>query len=354
MTLLQISLSFLKIGAIGFGGPIALVAFMEEEFCARRKIIDRGAFNESYVLCKMLPGPVAYQMALSVGHLLRGRRGGLVAGIAFLLPSFVLMLALAALYSKVQTLGGFERLAEGFRAGAVVVIIDSVLRMAKPYRTSPEAWAFAAVGALFMGLWPRYEPVIILSGGLAMVWAGKRIAKKVSVLWPLFWVHFKAGAFTFGTGLAIVPLLQHETVSVFHWVTDREFLDGVAFGQITPGPITIASVFFGYRAAGWIGGTVAALGVYLPGAILVLGLLPGLRRRLTGTPFLERFQRGAVPTVIGCILAASVAFSLAVLIDRSSAVVFVVCAVAAWRWRPPAWALIAMGGALNFGARAIL
>ena len=343
MSLSQLTTIFLRIGATGFGGPVALVAFMEEEFCQRRKALSPAAFNESYVLCKMLPGPVAYQMALSVGYLLRGRVGGLLAGLAFLFPSFVMMVGLSFFYSYVQQLSGFQTVAEGLRTGALVVIIDSVGRMAKPYRGEPAAWGFAVAGALFMWLWPQGEPLIILAGGLAMVWAGKAAWRKISLL-PLFWVHFKAGAFTFGTGLAIVPLLQHETVDIYHWLSHEQFLDAIAFGQITPGPITICAVFIGYRALGLLGAVTATLGMYLPGALIVLGVLPSLRQRLSGTPFLQKFQQGAIPTVIGCILAASVLFGATVVTSPQSAVLFAGLFLLALRWKWPTWSLIAAGG----------
>lgn len=342
MTLQEIARVFLRLGATGFGGPIALVAYMEEEFCGRRRLISTQAFNESYVLCKMLPGPVAYQMALSLGHHLRGRVGGLVAGFCFLLPAFLMMLAISAFYSQLQQVSGFAVAAEGIRAGALVVIFDSVLRMAKPYAKDAEAWAFAAAGAACMWLWPRAEPLIILAGGLAVVLAGRWLHRKASLL-PLFWVHFKAGAFTFGTGLAIVPLLQHETVDLYHWLSREEFLDAIAFGQMTPGPITIASVFIGYRVGTWLGAVVAAAGIYLPGAILVLGVLPGLRSRLSGTAFLKQFQKGAIPTVIGCILAASLVFGADVVARWKSAVIFLALGALSFRWRWPSWAVIGAG-----------
>ncbi len=343
MSLSQLAGIFLRIGATGFGGPVALVAFMEEEFCARRAILPRAVFNESYVLCKMLPGPVAYQMALSIGYLLRGRLGGLVSGVCFLLPSFLMMLALSVFYTQVQGFAGFKAVAEGLRAGALVVIFDSVLRMAKPHAKDAEAWVFAAIGAVFMWLWPRGEPLIILAGGLAVVFGSRILSKKASLL-PLFWVHFKAGAFTFGTGLAIIPLLQHESVEVYRWLTQEQFLDAIAFGQVTPGPITIASVFIGYQVDAWIGAVVAAFGIYLPGALIVLGVLPGLRRRLTGTPFLQKFQRGALPTVIGCILAASLVFGAGVVSKWETALVFLALGVLSYFRRMPSWAVIGLGG----------
>lgn len=344
MTLGQIATTFLRLGATGFGGPLALVALMEQEFCDRRRIVERSAFTESFVLCKMLPGPVAYQMALSVGYLLRGRVGGLVAGLSFLLPSFLMMLLLSIFYGSVHKLSGFEIFAEGLRAGSLVVILDSVLRMGKPYARDLQAWLFGLIGAFFMWRLPRGEPVIILAGGLATVLGARLWSRKASVLWSLFWVHFKAGAFTFGTGLAIVPILQAETVDVYHWLTAEQFLDAIAFGQITPGPVTIASVFIGYRVATLLGACLAAFGVYLPGAVMILGILPVLRRRLEGTTFLRRFQRGAIPTVIGCIFVASVVFGATVLTDVRSAVIFGALFLVALRWSVPSWAMIGAGG----------
>lgn len=349
----ELASSFFRLGAISFGGPIALISLMEEEFCRRKKSISQEEFHETFVLTKLFPGPIAYQMAVWIGHHLRGRWGGVLAGIAFLVPGFVLILALTYLYSTVMGWAYFPLIMEGMRAGALVIILDSVTQMSRPYLERVAFFFLAAIGIAAMFMIPRWEPLLILIGGASAV-VLSRVKRTTTLqsfspllLWHLFWLHFKGGAFVFGTGLAIVPYLEHEVVSVFQWLTHDEFLDGIAFGQITPGPVTITSAFIGFKAAGFWGAISAVTGMYLPGTLLILFFLPFLKRRLHVFHWLSTFQVGAISMVIGCILGASIKLGLESITTIASGIVFSLCLGFLYWKKPAAWVLIPIGSAFR-------
>jgi len=345
----QIFMDFLRIGSVGYGGPIALVALMEQECVKKRKWLTPEAFSELFLFCKLLPGPVAYQMSLAIGHHLRGRWGGVVAGVAFLLPSFVLILLFSIYYASLRGFTAVEKALLGVRAGALVILVDSSLRLAAPYRKDRRAWTFIFGATIGMWLLPRWEPLLIIGAGiLSILLFRRRQTGLLSVLWPLFWVHFKAGSMVFGTGLAIVPVLEREVVQHYQWLTSAEFLDGLAFGQVTPGPITITSVFIGYRVASYLGALIGLLGMYLPGIGFVLFLLPALRSRLAGQGWLQHFQAGAVPAVVGCILGATALLARTTLTDVWLIGIFLVLALAAWFIRLPAWLIIPIGAVAGY------
>jgi len=343
----QIAWVFLRIGATGFGGPIALVSLIEHEACRRRAWLSPEEFQRSYVLCKLLPGPLAFQMALSVGRSSAGTLGGLVAGVGLILPSFLMMLGFAAWYSRGSLAPITVAFIEGMRVGSLAVIVESVAGMWRPYARDPVAAAFGAAALVLFLRFPHLEPLWIVGAGLVAVCGPRAVAGRVGCLASpalgLLWTHFKAGAVVFGTGLAVVPYLQAK-VTAAGWLTHQQFLDGLALAQVTPGPITTLSAFIGYKVAGLTGGIAAAIGMYLPGVILVLGLLPWLLRRSEGSPWLQRFQRGALPAVIGCILGASLGLAPSALGSAFAAVLFAMLIVATWLLSPPGWLVIILGG----------
>lgn len=357
ITLKELFFIFLRLGSIGFGGPIALISLMEEECSHKRKWLTLDEFNERYVFAKLLPGPIASQMAMWMGYHVRGRIGALVAGFAFLLPAVTLILVLSVSYASVSNLPKFTPIIQGMEAGALVIIFDSVWRMFHPYVRRLQPWIFAVVAAVLMLLIPRWEPIIILTGGFVMILYGVRFRSStlksfsvtpLATIFAIFWIHFKAGFTVFGTGLAVIPILQHEVVTVYHWMSNSEFLDGIAFGQITPGPVTISSVFVGYKTAGFLGALAGVLGMYSPGAILILFVMPLIFNHLKGHPYLQHFQAGAIPTVVGCIFGASLLLGKEMLIRPSLLVLFLFLSMVSFRWKLPGWGTILLGSAINF------
>lgn len=371
----EILKSFIRLGSLGFGGPIAVMGMMEQEFCAQRNWLSREQFFEVYALLKMMPGPISTQMAIYLGHIRRGRLGGILAGIAFILPSFLMILFLSYWYlqagKKYEAWSGFF---SGLQSGALVVILLSVVQLSRPYYSRLNAWILASIAGVLIFLHPASEPGVIFSLGIIGAWValrkGSRKVKRQrnrpsrlhgflfggipffvkdqilqNQLFQIFWIFFKAGAFVFGTGLAIVPMLEADTVSRFHWLTHAQFMDGLAMGQVTPGPIVITATFIGYQAAGFLGALIATVGMFMPSFINVLWILPRLWGRFRGTLGAQGFVAWAIPAVIGGIVAAT--FRLGVVIFSASLpslVIFIIALGLALRFKPPAWALIPVAG----------
>jgi chromate transporter len=356
---LELILVFGRMGLTGFGGPLALIALMEEECCKRRGWVSLEEFQETFVICKLFPGPIAYQMAVWLGATRGGRLGGVVAGVSFLIPGLTLILLAAHFYAKFQGANSFNVVLEGMRAGALVLIFDSLYRMAEPYKGEVSAWFLAALAVVLMLLFPAWEPLIIIMGGLSMVLASRvnyfrarsLSVPALSLLFQIFWVHFKAGAFVFGTGLAIIPFLQNETVLAHQWLTESEFMDGIAFGQVTPGPVTITSAFIGWKAAGLLGAVAGMVGMYLPGIFLVLAFLPLVKRQFKRWAWLTDFQKGALPVVIGCILGATLSLSKAVVTDFQMLLIMIVLLVFSRFVKIPGWLYMPLGSALRLVLR---
>ena len=341
--LITLAAVFFRLGLMGFGGPVALVALMELETTRSRNWISPSDFLERFVICKMLPGPIAFQMALWIGSHVRGVLGALAAGLSFLLPGAALITLLAMFYAQVAGVRLGMELIAGMRIGAVVVIWDSAVRLFEPFHRRRPAWLFLLLGFVMLYVAPSFEPLVILFGGVASVALRHRtklFQSPVALLAALFWVHFKAGAFTFGTGLAIIPILQRSVVQVYQWMAEPEFLDAVAFGQITPGPVTLTSTYVGFRAGGLVGACVATLGMYLPGCLVILGLMPLVFPRIKRAQWLPHFSAGAIPTVIGCIFAASIGLAASALTDWRDYLLGATLLTVSIRLRLVGWKLI--------------
>ncbi len=342
----QIFLYFLKLGATGFGGPLALIALMERDLVKTKKWISPTEFKDALLYCKLLPGPVAYQMALWMGRVVGGKLGGFLAGMGILLPSAILLTVLANFYSQLETVPLWSALMKGLTLAALAIILESSYRLIRPLLKDRFSTIFFFLAFVLFFLFPRWEPVIILVGGFAALFTSKAQSSSLKVLsfpilWKLFWTHFKAGSVVFGAGFAILPVLERDIVGAEHWLTTREFLDAVAFGQMTPGPITITSVFVGTRVAGPLGGFAAFLGMYLPGILLVLWLVPLLKERLEKN--LLQFQKGAFPMVMGCLAGGAVFFLRTTLVPDLSAVVFVGLLALQFFLKPPSIGLLLLG-----------
>jgi chromate transporter len=365
----EIAWVFLRIGCLGFGGPIATMAMMEEETCRRRSWITQEQYNEMYAITKMLPGPAASQLAIFIGKTYAGTLAGIVSGTLFILPSFLLVLALSVAYVKSGQVSEIRGLLTGLQIGALAVILLSVEQMSRHYWKKTSAWGIAAISTALIFERPRWEPIIILVFGLAGAFLFSRTARakgvipskkptslkaiaaipvaglaSMTTLGQLFWTCFKAGALVFGTGLAIVPVLEGDAVSHFHWVTHSQFMDGLAIGQITPGPVVITVTFIGYLAAGWLGSIVATLGIFMPPFINILFLVPIFWARWSGTPSSVGFSSWAIPAVIGGILGTMIRLGIQTVVTPAQLGLLVLCLALAFRYRPPAWMLIPGAG----------
>ncbi len=345
----ELGLLFLKLGSIGFGGPLALIGLMEKEVVVRRGWFSAETFKKGLTLVKLMPGPVAYQMALYIGKRQQGRWGGLLAGLAFLLPSFLMMVLISASYSQWKQISVSDAVLSGMRVGALWIILESVWRLflgLKRNTLNIGILFFAILGAAISLSW---EPLIIIGCGL-LVTGYRRFSAQSrlhTILLPLFWVHFKAALLVFGTGLAVIPVLQHEIVQRYQWLPNITFLDGIGFGQLTPGPITITSVFVGHQVAGFWGAIAAVSGMYLPGILLVLFLLPLVERSMDKHVWFRTFQEGAIPAVVGCLIAAGGLFTLQTIVSSKELwTLLLLTPLFLWKERP-SWIFIPIGSLIR-------
>lgn len=350
---------FLKFGFIGFGGPIALLAMFEEEFVRRRQWLTHERFSEALAVLKALPGPMATQMALFIGRERGGLAGGLVAGVSLILPAFLMMWGVAWLYQSPAAAHVWisKPVLSGMQAAALAAIALSVWSLGRgifastPHRGRGALLATVAAVVTFRA--PAWEPVLIVGAGvLGVFWyrlrrtsPGNGPAREGVSLWlAIFVACFHAGAFTFGTGLAILPMLESQFVDAHGWLTHEQFFDGVTMGQVSPGPVVIAATFMGYLTAGFGGAVAATMGVFLAGFLIILGILPRAWRYLSGTPGARAFSAWALPTVVGAISGSALRLGVRGLTTGSEWTFFVIAFIASAALRVPSWALIPAAG----------
>jgi len=328
---------FLRLGTLGFGGPIALVGYMQKDLVEERKWVSKEDYFEGLAFSQLCPGPLAAQLAKYIGWLRAGALGATLTGAAFILPSFLMVLGVAALYVHFGQLAWIQGMFYGIGAAVSAIIVRSAVKLIQKtlgkdhllwilfsalavttiWTQSEIVWLFVLAGfvALFAKAPPklRAKPVeaAVLAPGLVTGLLGPASA---GTLTSVFFFFLKAGAFVFGSGLAIVPFLYGGVVGEFHWLTERQFLDAVAVAMITPGPIVITSGFIGYLVAGPLGATAAALAVFLPPYLLVIFVAP-YYRRFAQNRQVKAFVQGVTAAAVGAIAGAAVILSRRALVD---------------------------------------
>ncbi|MDF2773176.1 MAG: chromate transporter, chromate ion transporter family [Geminicoccaceae bacterium] len=324
---------FLWLGTAGFGGPIALVGYMEREFVERRRWVSRQELKDGIAFSQLAPGPLAAQLAIYLGWLCAGARGATLVAVAFVGPSFVMVLAIAAVYLRFGGMPWLQGAFYGIGAAVIAIIARSAVKLARTTLGADRLmWAlFIANGVVTA--WTESEIVwlFVLSGVVALVvkggmhvrqavpalvaapvsvqipdWliAGAHGVASLAVLATLFGYFAAAGLFVFGSGLAIVPFLHGGVVAEHRWLTERQFLDAVAVALITPGPVVITVAFIGYLVAGALGATAAAAGVFAPVYVLTLLLAPRYER-LKSDRRVRAFVDGVTAAATGAIAGAA-------------------------------------------------
>ena len=336
-TLRELVLYFLRLGALGFGGPIALVGYMQRDLVETRKWVSKEDYFEGLAFSQLCPGPLAAQLAKYLGWVHSGTLGATLTGAAFILPSFLMVLGLASLYVHFGQLAWIQGLFYGIGAAVSAIIVRSAWKLIqKTLGRDYLLWVLFGVLAVTT-VWTQSEVVwlFLLSGFVAMLVKAPPKLKarpvQVGILGPglvtgllgaasfgtvvsVFAFFLKAGAFVFGSGLAIVPFLYGGVVGKFHWLTERQFLDAVAVAMITPGPIVITSGFIGYLVAGPLGACAAALAVFLPPYLLVIFAAP-YYRRFAQNRQVKAFVQGVTAAAVGAIAGAAVILSRRALVD---------------------------------------
>src|ERR1051325_7025570 len=304
---------YLRLGALGFGGPVALCGQMEKELVEQRRWLTREEMREGIAVCQSLPGPLAIQVGIFVSYLRGGFWGAWAGGCAFILPNFVIVAALGALYVHFGGLPPVTAVFYGVSPAVIALILHSCYRLAKLGMEDPLQWVIAAaclivtavvqaevallfiisgvIGALYYGSVGRKRLVSSVPGVLApLLKLGATVAKP-GILGKLLFFFLKAGSLTFGSGLVIVPFLEKGLVQQTGWLDERQFLVAVAIGMISPGPVVITATFVGYLVAGFWGSLVSTVGIFLPSFLLVLIVAPMLVR-YRSNPTVQGFVKG--------------------------------------------------------------
>jgi chromate transporter len=347
---------FLRLGTLGFGGPIALAGYMQRDLVERRGWITQEEYLQGLAVSQTLPGPLAAQLAMWLGYVRRGFWGAVAAAVPFILPPFVIVSVVAALYVAFAGTTIIQALFYGIGPTVIALILRGAWKLlGVTVKRDRRLWAiFGVVALITFALRSEVAVLFVLAGLVGVVlyappaWLRRTIVAPVvvplalpqltaiaasvdpNVLVQLGVFFFKAGAFTFGSGLAIVPFLQQGVVHDFGWLNERQFLDAVAMGMITPGPVVITAVFVGYLVAGLAGATIAGIGVFLPPFLMVVLFAPWIMR-YRSHPAVQGFTKGATSAAAGAIVGAAAVIATQVLVDVPTLAIFAVAFVVLWR-----------------------
>jgi chromate transporter len=338
----ELILYFLRLGTTGFGGPVALVGYMQRDLVERRQWFSAEEYREGLALAQLAPGPLAAQLAMYLGWVKGGAAGAAFVGLAFVLPSFAMVIAIAVAYQRFGGLPWMQGAFYGIGAAVIAIIARSAVKLTRltlardlllwtlfaaaaaitAWTESEVVWVFVGAGGLALLVrarpFPRASRTALGAGLLAPgVLTGLAGPASASVLWRIAWYFTEAGAFVFGSGLAIVPFLHAGVVQEFRWLDERQFLDAVAVAMITPGPVVITVGFIGYLVAGLAGAAVASLATFLPCYVFTVVPAPHFRR-LSQNRALKAFVDGVTAAATGAIAGAAFVLGRRALVDATT------------------------------------
>jgi chromate transporter len=364
----------LGLGTWGFGGPVALVGHMYRELVERRRWVPETDYKEGLTLAQLMPGPLAAQLAIYLGYANSRVTGATLAGLAFVLPSFLMVVALGAVYVAYGGLGWMQAVFYGVGSAVIGIIAAGAYKLttrnigsdrllwaiflasaALTVVTQSEiVWVFLGAGVLVWLL--RAPPKSWFSGslhGAAAPVAAWFAAGAVdgTTLWQIGIFFAYAGSFVFGSGLAIVPFLYSGVVREHAWLTDRQFVDAVAVAMITPGPVVITTAFIGYLVAGFWGAVVAAIGTFLPCYLLTILTAPYFKRH-GRRPGIAAFIDGVTAAAIGAITGGAIVIGQRSITDWTSAVIALAALVMLWRFKKvPEPAIVLVAASIGLAVR---
>ena len=361
----QLIFYFVKLGTIGFGGPPALVNYMYRDLVEERNWISKEDYKEGMALSQLAPGPLAAQLAIYLGYVDYKIVGATLVGIAFVLPSFLMVLALGFAYVKFGGLPWMQAVFYGVGAAVIGIISVGTFKLSKKTLGKDKVLlAIFIILAVVTALFQEEMILLILAGGLVFwLYQSKRQASLPSVLlFPFFlqvspwvsnsavlrqigWFFFKAGAFVFGSGLAIVPFLYGGVVKEHGWLSEHQFLDAVAVAMITPGPVVITVGFIGYLVAGVPGACVAALATFLPCYLFTVIPAPYFKR-WGKHPAIKSVVDGITAAAVGAIAGAVIVLGRRQFTDLYSPLIALVVIVLLARFKKLPEPLIIVGAAL--------
>ena len=325
---------FLRLGTTGFGGPIALVGYMERDLVDQRRWVAPQELRDGLALSQLAPGPLAAQLAIYLGWVCGGVRGATLSGVAFIAPSFLMVIGLAVLYVRFGGIGWLQGAFYGIGAAVIAIIARSAFKLTRASLGRDRLlWCLFAISALVTA-WQESEIVwLFVASGLIAMTVRTADQRGVAILFAMptataalsaataltVFVYFaSAGLFVFGSGLAIVPFLHGGVVQQHQWLTEREFLDAVAVALITPGPVVITVAFIGYLVAGLRGAIAAAAGVFAPVYVITLVFAPHFDRLKTNRR-VRAFVDGVTAAATGAIAGAAFVLGRRAIVDLASA-----------------------------------
>ena len=358
---------FLRLGLVGFGGPVALVGQMERELVSDKQWLTKEEMREGIAVCQSLPGPLAIQVGIWISYIRGGFWGAWAGGWAFILPNFVIVSVMGALYVYFGGLSPVKAIFYGVSPAVIALIVHSCYRLTKLGMKDWVEWGLAAaafvitvavqaevalvfigcgiVGLLYYGSLFRTRPATSVTRsfliGLPLVAAGAAPAGLGKMLGELLAFFLKAGSLTFGSGLVIVPFLEKGLVQQMQWLNERDFLVAVAIGMISPGPVVITATFVGYLVAarlhgslldGFLGSVTSTVGIFLPSFLFILIVAPILMR-YRQNPNVQGFIKGAYAAAIGTILGACVLLGKIAIGDWLTVLIALGSLVVLFRWK---------------------
>ena len=367
---------FLYLGSLGFGGPVALIGYMQRDLVERRGWFTKEEYLKGLALSQLAPGPLAAQLAICLGYSHGRVWGATLVGAAFVMPSFLMTVALGALYVAFGGLPWMQAAFYGVGAAVIGIIVRSAWKLGTMTMARDRllwgifavmalvtAWTESEIGVLFVlcgvfvlmvqapprrrlglagsrkALWSAPWPILLLTGMGATL--------TFPVLLDILWFFTKAGAFVFGSGLAIVPFLYGGVVQEHHWLNDKQFLDAVAVAMITPGPVVITVAFIGYLVAGLGGAVAAGVGVFLPVYLFVVIPYPWFDK-WSANPQVKAFVKGVTAAAAGAIAGACFVLGRRAIFDGPTAALAVAALVLLWRFKIPEPILIVGAGLIGF------
>ncbi len=355
-TLKELAIYFLKLGYSGFGGPVALVNYMHRDLVEAKKWISEDEYKEGLALSQLAPGPMASQLSIYLGYVHYGIWGATLCGVLFVVPSFVMVLLLGIAYKLYGGLTWMQAVFYGVGAAVIGIIVMSSYKLTLKsigkinlvsFKNNWLLWIFYSAGILITVITETESLTLFIATGLIYMliksppnWIRKPKTINtlligivgfwtydIGTLGKIAWFFTKAGAFVFGSGLAIVPFLHSGVVTEYHWLNEKEFVDAVAVAMITPGPVVITVAFIGYLVNGVLGACIAALATFLPCYLFTIVCAPYFKK-YGNNKSIKSFVEGITASVIGSLVGAVIIIGTRSITDITTAVIAILSVLA--------------------------